>query len=188
MPDPTTPATPPAATGGTFTIDEVKAIVAEAVKPLADQLKEVSAQAKIANDTLAALPPAKPADAPAAGAVTPEAVAKLVQDGIAGALKARDESASADAQAKAARTAKVAELVKTKLGGRADAANAFDGVADDKLESFADTLASQFKALRPDFGTTPNGGTPVNAPAGQAPAGNLTAGQAAYAATIKIPA
>jgi hypothetical protein len=162
-------ATPPAQSGGnTFTLDQVKSMIADAIKPFADQLKEVSAQAKIANDTLAALPPAKAGDGKAeekqaekTATITAESVAKLVADAIAADRKQQqDESAK-----QAARAAKIDAVAKAKLGGNADLAKLINAADDAGIDQQADLIAAQAKALKPDFGgakadggTTPNTG------------------------------
>jgi hypothetical protein len=147
------PAIPPAATGGGFTLDQVKAIVADAIKPFAEQIKEIGAQAKIANDTLAQLPPAKPESKPTGktDGLTLEAVQKLLDD--------RDKAATAKAQ----REATIAGLVKEKLGGNAALAAALTGDTPDQLAESADKLAASLKpvASAPHIGGAGRaGGTP----------------------------
>ena len=128
---------------------------------------------------------AAPKDGAAGGSLTAEAVSKLVNDGVAAALKAQSDAAAATAAQQALRE-KVA-AAKLGDGKKAGLLTAGDEAA---LNAQADALAAEFKALRPDFGgAAQNGGTTPLKGAGTGTQNlNLTPGTAAYAATIKLPA
>lgn len=127
----------------------------------------------------------KDAKAGDAAAITPEAINKLVTDGVAAAMKARDDEAGK----KAAREAKIGELVKTKLAGNAELGKLLTGATDEELAAQAEAIAAEAKKLRPDFGgASKDGGDAVTAQQAKAPIGNLSPGTAKFAESIKLPA
>jgi hypothetical protein len=164
----------------------IKTVTEQVTAALAPKLKELEANVGVVADTLKKLPPAgfdpkvEKTAVEVTGPLTPEAVEKLAADAIAKVLKSREDETAKIAQANDARKAKIDELVKTKLGGKAELASLLTGDGD-ALAAQADAVA---KLLRPaDFGgAQKDGGTPPAS--GAAPAfPNLPKGLAEYAAT-----
>lgn len=206
--DPTKENTP-----GGLTLDQVNNLIATANKPILDALKAqgeanaaLTGNVKIIADTIAKLPPAKPADEKpakdkdgkdakakdgdaAATPLTDEEINKRVEARVNDAFKAREDEATKKAQ----RQALVDKVVKEKLGGNAEFAPNLVGDDEASLNASADSLATQIKKFKPDFGGVAQGkGEVVKAP----PAGgenktaavNLPTGLAAFANSLEIPA
>lgn len=175
-------ATPPATSGG-LTKEDVQAIIADALKPLAENQK-------ILADTLAKLPPAAKEPEKKDGEVKPltaEDVARIVAEQVKTARET-------DAQA-AAKQAARQKVIDAKLKGvPAEFLASLPDSADEKeLTAAADKIVARVGELKialPDVGgASKDGGTTASQPATPAnKAPFLTEGEAKFAAGIKLPA
>lgn len=186
MADATNTATPPADDKSGITIDQVKALIAESLKPVTEQLgqtaqtlKSLGENQKVIADTLKELPPA-PAEGKEGDADQPD-VKQLIADSIAAALKERDDAAGKAA----ARQATIDKLVAEKLGGRKELASLLKGESDEDLTASADALA---KVVNLDFGgAAKNGGKTPNQGDAPKPIGVLSEGTQKFADSLEIP-
>lgn len=122
----------PAPVGG-LTKEQIVGIIADALKPVAEGLKSLTANQKVLADTLAALPPATPpapaqATQPPAGgtqagnapaALTAEQVQKLIADAI-GQNTASAKVSSDRQRFQAEKMAKLPQTYRDKLGNDPD--------------------------------------------------------------------
>lgn len=142
------------------------ATLGEAVKPittLQEQVKtltETDSAATISGKGKPAAKGGKDAGEGASGAITADAVAKMVSDGIAAALKTRDETSAASAAQQAAIDAYI-EKHAPKLKGNPLAKRLFSGTkTDDERKVILDEYVASVKASgakAPDLGATAAG-------------------------------
>lgn len=196
----------------TATLDAaaVQKMIADALKPVTEALKPIADNQKILADTMAADATARANAAkaeadkataaggkapPAAGEapkpLTAEDIAKLVNDGISGALKTRDDQAKSSA----ARDAFIGEKLKGVPAAYQQQLGTDPAKWGEQEQAIRAQLKSDLAAIGAtvkDVGGNPGGTTASSAAAAAAPnltAANsgLTEGQAAYARALQLP-
>jgi len=175
--------------------DAIAAVRKDVIDPLKSEIQKLTGKQadleknqEIIANTLKDAPPAKKDDPAQPAALTPEAINKQIADGVANALKARDDAARATADQDTAKKALREKVIKEKLGGDADLGAVLPDTGDEAaLTAAAEALAGKIKTFKPDFGgASANGGTsPTETPAKPLNP-NLSEGTAKLAAGLKF--
>lgn len=148
--------TPPATSGG-LTLDQVNDAISKVLAPITKSLGDLAENQRVLASTMEKLPPAKQADTKEKPEpLTPESIAKIVQDTLAADRKAQNDQV---AKAAAIKTAKE-KVIADKLGGDAELGGFLPDTDDAaQLTAAAEKLAVKVTPKAKVPGVSADGGT-----------------------------